>query len=50
MWLETDEEYIAAAKYHGPYSVMKNLIHAASSYIQMQNNIVQLKTMIPILF
>ena len=46
---QTDAEYYAVAEYHDPYSVLNNLIHAACHRIQMQNNMLQLNTIVPIL-
>ena len=34
---QTDAEYYAAAEYHDPHSVLKNLIHAACHRKQRQN-------------
>ena len=46
---QRDAEYFAAAEYHKPQFVLNKLIHAACHYKQMQNTMVQLNTMIPIL-
>ena len=47
--LQTDAKYYAKAEYHGPYSVINSLIHAACHYKQIRNKMLQLNIMIPTL-